>query len=97
VDERVLLVEDDPSIREMTVLGLEKAGYRVTSCAEGLERLRRDPFDLAVLPAPASSPRVGRPLQRRGLQPVRQGHEIDSTTKCQSSMPNVVDELDVFH
>jgi DNA-binding response OmpR family regulator len=52
VDERVLLVEDDPSIREMTVLGLERAGYRVTSCAdgrEGLGRLRRDPFDLTVL------------------------------------------------
>jgi DNA-binding response OmpR family regulator len=52
MDERVLLVEDDPSIREMAALGLTNAGFRVTSCAdgrEGLERLRRDPFDLAVL------------------------------------------------
>jgi DNA-binding response OmpR family regulator len=52
VDEQVLLVEDDPSIREMTVFGLANAGFRVTSCQdgrEGLERLRRDPFDLAVL------------------------------------------------
>jgi DNA-binding response OmpR family regulator len=52
VDERVLLVEDDPSIREMAGLGLTNARFRVTSCAdgrEGLERLRRDPFDLAVL------------------------------------------------
>ena len=52
MDERVLLVEDDPSIREMADLGLGNAGFRVTSCAdgrEGLERLRRDPFDLAVL------------------------------------------------
>src|SRR5688500_3478710 len=52
MDERVLLVEDDPSIREMTVLGLTHAGFRVTSCTdgrEGLDRLRRDPFDLAVL------------------------------------------------
>jgi DNA-binding response OmpR family regulator len=52
VDEQVLLVEDDPSIREMTVLGLTNAGFRVTACTdgrEGLERLRRDPFDLAVL------------------------------------------------
>ncbi|MGI8616280.1 MAG: response regulator [Actinomycetota bacterium] len=52
MDEQVLLVEDDPSIREMTVLGLTNAGFRVTSCAdgrEGLGRLRRDPFDLAVL------------------------------------------------
>jgi DNA-binding response OmpR family regulator len=52
VDERVLLVEDDPSIREMAGLGLSNAGFQVTSCAdgrEGLERLRHDPFDLAVL------------------------------------------------
>ena len=36
----------------MTVLGLTNAGFRVTSCTdgrEGLDRLRRDPFDLAVL------------------------------------------------
>jgi DNA-binding response OmpR family regulator len=52
VEERVLLVEDDPSIREMVVLGLGNAGFRVSSCAdgrEGLERLRHDTFDLAVL------------------------------------------------
>ena len=52
MDERVLLVEDDPSIREMVSLGLGKAGFRVSSCAdgrEGLERLRHDTFDLAVL------------------------------------------------
>jgi DNA-binding response OmpR family regulator len=52
VDERVLLVEDDASIREMAELGLTGAGFRVTSCAdgrEGLERLQRDAFDLAVL------------------------------------------------
>jgi two-component system response regulator MtrA len=52
VDERVLLVEDDPSIREMAALGLANAGFRVTSCSDGreaLDRLRRDPFDLAVL------------------------------------------------
>jgi two-component system response regulator MtrA len=52
VDERVLLVEDDPSIRELAQLGLTAAGFRVTTCADGreaLERLRRDPFDLAVL------------------------------------------------
>ncbi len=52
MEERVLLVEDDPSIREMTELGLANAGFRVTSCTdgrEGLDRLRRDPFDLALL------------------------------------------------
>lgn len=48
----MLLVEDDASIREMASLGLSDSGFRVTSCAdgrEGLERLRRDPFDLAIL------------------------------------------------
>jgi len=48
----VLLVEDDSSIREMAALGLANAGFRVTPCAdgrEGLERLRHDTFDLAVL------------------------------------------------
>ncbi len=48
----MLLVEDDPSIREMAALGLANAGFRVSSCAdgrEGLERLRHDTFDLAVL------------------------------------------------
>jgi two-component system response regulator MtrA len=52
VDERVLLVEDDPSIRELAQLGLTAAGFQVTTCADGreaLERLRRDAFDLAVL------------------------------------------------
>ena len=47
-----MLVEDDPSIREMAALGLANAGFRVSSCAdgrEGLERLRHDTFDLAVL------------------------------------------------
>ena len=48
----MLLVEDDASIREMASLGLTDAGFGVTSCAdgrEGLERIRRDPFDLAIL------------------------------------------------
>ena len=48
----MLLIEDDASIREMASLGLSDAGFRVTSCAdgrEGLERIRRDPFDLAIL------------------------------------------------
>jgi two-component system response regulator MtrA len=52
VDERLLVVEDDHSIREMVALGLGNAGFRVSSCAdgrEGLERLRHDTFDLAVL------------------------------------------------
>jgi DNA-binding response OmpR family regulator len=52
VDERVLLVEDDPSIREVTELGLENAGFRVTSAGDGREALlhfRREPFELVIL------------------------------------------------
>jgi two-component system response regulator MtrA len=52
VDERVLLVEDDPSIREVTALGLEQAGFRVTTAADGrdgLARFRNGSFALVVL------------------------------------------------
>src|SRR5687768_4990380 len=52
VNERVLLVEDDASIRESTSLGLERAGFRVTTASDGAEavdRFRRDRFDLVVL------------------------------------------------
>jgi two-component system, OmpR family, response regulator MtrA len=52
MDERILVVEDDRSIRETLTLGLEAAAFRITSCAdgrEGLLRFRRDPFDLVLL------------------------------------------------
>ena len=52
MDARVLLVEDDPSIRETTALGLAAAGLRVTTAADGREallRFRQVPFDLVVL------------------------------------------------
>jgi two-component system response regulator MtrA len=52
VDERVLLVEDDSSIREITELGLGNAGFRVIAVGDGREallRFRAEPFDLVVL------------------------------------------------
>jgi two-component system response regulator MtrA len=52
VNEHLLLVEDDASIREIATLGLEQAGFRVTSSGdgrEGLIRFRQGPFDLVVL------------------------------------------------
>jgi two-component system response regulator MtrA len=52
MDERVLLVEDDPSIREITELGLRNAGFRVTAAGDGraaLLHFRQEPFDLVVL------------------------------------------------
>jgi two-component system response regulator MtrA len=52
VDERVLLVEDDASIREVATLGLEAAGFRVTATGDGRDALvhfRQGTFDLVVL------------------------------------------------
>jgi two-component system, OmpR family, response regulator MtrA len=52
VDERLLLVEDDASIREIATLGLERAGFRVTATGDGrdaLVRFRQGSFDLVVL------------------------------------------------
>src|SRR3982751_2104050 len=52
MDERILLVEDDPSIREAAKLGLTKAGFHVTTAADGREGLihfRQTPFDLVIL------------------------------------------------
>jgi DNA-binding response OmpR family regulator len=52
VNEHVLLVEDDASIREIASLGLEHAGFRVTSSGdgrEGLVQFRQGTFDLVVL------------------------------------------------
>jgi len=52
VDARILLVEDDPSIREVTAIGLGAAGFEVATAAdgvEGLERFRVEPFDLILL------------------------------------------------
>ncbi len=52
MDARILLVEDDPSIREVTAIGLGAAGFDVTTASdgvEGLDRFRADPFDLVLL------------------------------------------------
>jgi two-component system response regulator MtrA len=52
VDERVLLIEDDPSIREVVTIGLERAGLQVTSDGDGrqgLMRFRKGAFDAVVL------------------------------------------------
>jgi two-component system response regulator MtrA len=52
VDKRLLVVEDDASIREVVTLGLESAGFHVTATgdgAEGLAVFRLDTFDLVVL------------------------------------------------
>jgi two-component system response regulator MtrA len=52
LDARILLVEDDPSIREVTAIGLRNAGFDVVTAVdgvEGLERFRAGSFDLLLL------------------------------------------------
>jgi two-component system response regulator MtrA len=52
MDERVLLVEDDASLREATALGLTAAGFRTSTAGdgrEGLLRALRDSADLVLL------------------------------------------------
>ena len=52
VDARILLVEDDPSIREVTAIGLRQAGFTVETANDGragLDRFEAEPFDLVLL------------------------------------------------
>ena len=52
MDARILLVEDDPSIREVVAIGLRGADFDVRTAADGevgLERFRSEPFDLVLL------------------------------------------------
>jgi two-component system, OmpR family, response regulator MtrA len=54
VDARILLVEDDPSIREVTAIGLRNAGFTVEAADDGRAGLDRfeaanPPFDLVLL------------------------------------------------
>ena len=54
MDARILLVEDDPSIREVTAIGLRNAGFTVESAGDGRAGLDRfvaatPPFDLVLL------------------------------------------------
>ncbi len=52
LDERLLLVEDDGSIREVAAIGLTAAGFRVITAVdgrEGLARARSDGFDAVIL------------------------------------------------
>jgi DNA-binding response OmpR family regulator len=49
---RALIVEDEPSIREIVRLHLSLAGFETEEVADGrtaLDRVRTDPFDLVVL------------------------------------------------
>ena len=52
MDERLLLVEDDASIREIVAIGLTAAGFRLVTATdgrEGLARARDGGFDAVIL------------------------------------------------
>jgi two-component system response regulator MtrA len=52
VDARILLIEDDPSIREVTAIGLRNAGFTVDTAGDGragLDRFAAASFDLVLL------------------------------------------------
>lgn len=52
MDARILLVEDDPSIREVTAIGLRQAGFTVETADDGragLDRFGAESFDLVLL------------------------------------------------
>lgn len=78
MDAQILLVEDDPSIRELTQLGLESAGFRVTSAADGrsgLDRFRADRPDAVVLDI---------------MLPQMDGLEVCRAIRAESSIPVVM-------
>lgn len=75
---RVLLVEDDPSIREVTALGLAAGGFEVLTAEDGaqaLARFRGERPDLVVLDV---------------MLPVLDGLTVCRTIRGQSAVPVVM-------
>jgi len=78
MDERVLLVEDDPSIREVAGLGLSQAGFRVTTAGDGrdgLVQFRNQRFDLVVLDV---------------MLPELDGYEVCRQIRAESLVPIII-------
>jgi CheY-like chemotaxis protein len=60
--EHIVVIDDDPDIRDALTMILEPAGYRLTGCAtgpEGLAAVRADPPDLILLDIMLASPTEG--------------------------------------
>jgi two-component system, OmpR family, response regulator MtrA len=75
MDARVLLVEDDPSIRETTAMGLRAAGFVVDAAAngrDGLVRFRAERPDVVVLDV---------------MLPLMSGLEVCRLIRAESSVP----------
>ena len=75
---RILLVEDDPSIRELTTIGLHAAGYEVIAAADGrdgLDRFTAEKPDAVVLDI---------------MLPVLDGLAVCRTIRRQSAVPIIM-------
>lgn len=60
--ERILIIDDDPDMRESVCMILEPAGYQVQGCAtgrDGMEKLHAHPPDLILLDIMLGSPSEG--------------------------------------
>lgn len=78
MDAHILMIEDDASIREVTTLGLQAAGFTVTTALdgdEGLAQFRRDRPDLVLLDV---------------MLPKRDGFEVCRAIRAESSIPVVM-------
>ncbi len=63
-DEAVLVVEDEPAVRDITERILQRAGYRVLAAADGhqaLQLLEREPFEFDLLLTDVIMPRLSGP------------------------------------
>ena len=74
MDARILLVEDDPSIREVTAIGLRNAGFTVEAAADG--RTGLDRFNAATPPVDLSCSTSCRP----GMDGLEVAREIRRTS-----------------
>ncbi len=78
MDARILFVEDDASIREITKLGLEAAGFDVETASDGddgLNRFRHRRPDLVLLDV---------------MLPKRDGFEVCRAIRAESAIPVVM-------
>ena len=74
--QRILLAEDDESMRGFLVRALEKAGYTVIACGNGadaFDRLKQEPFSLLL--TDIVMPRMD------GIELARRAAEIDPELK----------------
>ncbi len=78
MDATLLLIEDDPSIREITQIGLRDAGFEVETAGdgeEGLARFRSEAPDLVVLDV---------------MLPKRDGLDVCRAIRAESMVPVVM-------